>query len=95
MKEKFILFKINKLEKAKLEKKNQRTKAVKWKGTLNGVRSRCWIIKDCERGLKFMQKQEKRNHFKNNFKKPDFIPKKCALWKSPIKEVIANGWVNE
>ena len=29
MKEKFILFKINKLEKAKLEKKNQRTKAVK------------------------------------------------------------------
>ena len=35
-----------------------------------------------------MQKQAKRNHFKNNFKKSEFVPKKCGLRKSPIKEII-------
>ena len=38
--------------------------------------------------------QEKRNHFKNPFKKPDFIPKKCALQESPIREVVRDESIN-
>ena len=41
-----------------------------------------------------MQKQEKRNHFTNTFKKSDFIPKKCALQESPIREVVPDESIN-
>ena len=38
-----------------------------------------------------MQKQEKRNHFKNNFKKPDFIPKNVLCEKVPSKRLLQMG----